>query len=110
MLSLKNFSKLLIEKFGGTPEDYNDLHHLMFSPAVKTSIKEILLTHNAWFVEYILPKLMPDTKINNHPVSEVAKFWVENYLNEYPTVLSLSKVSSYSKPVKSRFKQTEIKF
>src|SRR5579872_4695729 len=45
-------------KFGGVPEDYLEIHNLMdSSKAAFSDVRHRALTHNAWFVGFILEKI-----------------------------------------------------
>ena len=46
------------KRFGGKPEDYIEIHNLMdSSKATMSDVRHRALTHNAWFVGYILEKI-----------------------------------------------------
>lgn len=58
--------------FGGTPEDYLEIHQLLdSSKAVFADNRHRALTHNSWFINTILPKIFGDT-ITNSSGKEVA--------------------------------------
>lgn len=52
-------------RFGGTPEDYMDIHNLMDSS--KSAIadnRHRALTHNAWFIGFVLEAVFGSTRVN----------------------------------------------
>lgn len=54
------------KRYGGKPEDYMDIHNLMDSS--KSSIadnRHRALTHNSWFIGYILEKVFGSTLKNS---------------------------------------------
>lgn len=54
------------KKFGGKPEDYYDIHELMdSSKATMADNRHRALTHHAWFIGFILPKIFGETRINS---------------------------------------------
>lgn len=54
------------KKFGGTPDDYIDIHNLMdSSKATISHSRHRLLTHTSWFVGFILEKIFGTTFVNS---------------------------------------------
>ena len=54
------------KKFGGTMEDYLPIHQLMDSSKMAfADNRHRALTHNSWFINYILPKIFGDTITNS---------------------------------------------
>lgn len=54
------------KKFGGVPEDYLDIHNLMdSSKAAFPDNRHRALTHNAWFIGFILEKIFGTTFTNS---------------------------------------------
>jgi hypothetical protein len=69
------------KKFGGKPEDYLDIHELMDS--TKTTFadnRHRALTHNIWFVAYVLPKIFGHVRTNSdgkeYNVKDVGEYHV----------------------------------
>lgn len=53
-------------KYGGKPEDYLDIHNLMdSSKAAFPDNRHRALTHNAWFIGYIIEKIFGVTRTNS---------------------------------------------
>jgi len=54
------------KRFGGVPEDYIEIHNLMdSSKSCMSDVRHRALTHNAWFVGYILEKIFGVTITNS---------------------------------------------
>lgn len=54
------------KRYGGTPDDYMDIHILMdSSKAAVADNRHRFLTHNAWFIGHILEKIFGSTRINS---------------------------------------------
>lgn len=54
------------KKHGGSPDDYIDIHNLMdSSKAAFADNRHRALTHNAWFIGYILEKIFGATRTNS---------------------------------------------
>lgn len=54
------------KKYGGKPEDYLEIHNLMdSSKAAFPDNRHRALTHNAWFVGFILEKILGSTFTNS---------------------------------------------
>ncbi|MCU0328501.1 MAG: hypothetical protein MUE53_05875 [Chitinophagales bacterium] len=54
------------KKFGGKMQDYLEIHVLLDSSKMAFSDnRHRALTHNSWFVNYILPKIFGDTLTNS---------------------------------------------
>lgn len=54
------------KKFGGTWEDYMDIHEFMdSSKGVIADNRHRALTHNAWFIMTVLPRVFGDTFTNS---------------------------------------------
>ena len=57
-----NHAKSSAKKFGGVWEDYIEIHELMdSSKAAIADNRHRVLTHNSWFISYILPKIFGET-------------------------------------------------
>jgi hypothetical protein len=59
-------AKSSAKKFGGVPDDYMDIHEFMDSS--KGSISDNrhrALTHNSWFIMFVLPRVFGDTRENS---------------------------------------------
>jgi hypothetical protein len=55
-----------VKKYGGTPEDYMPIHELMdSSKATIPDNRHRALTHNSWFISFILPKIFGETFKNS---------------------------------------------
>lgn len=53
-------------KFGGTPHDYLAIHELLdASKGTIADNRHRALTHNAWFISFILPKIFGDVRENS---------------------------------------------
>ena len=53
-------------KYGGKPVDYIDLHNLMdSSKSSMADVRHRCLTHNAWFIGFILEKIFGVTRTNS---------------------------------------------
>lgn len=81
------------KKFGGTPEDYIDIHNLMdSSKATIADSRHRSLTHNSWFVGFIIEKIFGTTRTNSagkvYSVRDIAEQHVlEDYGGRFiPTV------------------------
>src|SRR5690242_17731713 len=60
------------KRFGGVPEDYLEIHEFLdSSKATIADVRHRALTHNAWFISFVLPKVFGDvlTNHNGHVVS-----------------------------------------
>lgn len=54
------------KRYGGKPEDYQDIHDLMDSPkSCICDVRSRALTHNSWFIYNIVEKVFGVTRINN---------------------------------------------
>lgn len=54
------------KKYGGSPEDYLEIHNLMdSSKAAIADNRHRALTHNAWFIGFILEKVFGTTITNS---------------------------------------------
>lgn len=54
------------KKYGGTPEEYLDIHELMdSSKSTFADNRHRVLTHNIWFITTILPKVFGHQRINS---------------------------------------------
>lgn len=54
------------KKYGGTPEDYLDIHELMDSSKITfADNRHRVLTHNIWFITVILPKVFGHQRENS---------------------------------------------
>lgn len=81
------------KKFGGIPEDYMDIHNLMdSSKASLADCRHRALTHNAWFIGFVVEKVFGSTRSNSlgkiYSVRDVAELHVlEDYgMRFIPTV------------------------
>jgi len=53
-------------RYGGIPEDYIEIHNLMDSSKASFSdVRHRALTHNAWFVGFILEKIFGTVIVNS---------------------------------------------
>jgi len=74
------------KKFGGKWEDYIEIHELLdSSKAAIADNRHRVLTHNSWFISYILPKIFGETfrrKSDNQVIStrEIAE---QHVLEDY---------------------------
>ena len=66
-------AKSSAKKFGGQWEDYIEIHELLdSSKAAVADNRHRVLTHNSWFISYILPRIFGETferKSDNRIVS-----------------------------------------
>lgn len=54
------------KRFGGKPEDYMEIHNLMdSSKAAFADNRHRALTHNAWFIGYVLERVFGATFVNS---------------------------------------------
>jgi len=59
-------AQLSVKRYGGTIEDYLDIHELMdSSKAAFPNNGHRVLTHNSWFVVNILPKVFGHQRVNS---------------------------------------------
>ena len=59
-------AKSSARRYGGVPEDYMDIH--VFMDSSKGAIadnRHRALTHNAWFIMNVLPKVFGHTRVNS---------------------------------------------
>lgn len=79
-------AKSSAKKFGGTWEDYMEIHELMdSSKSAFPDNRHRALTHNAWFVGHILPKIFGETfrrKSDGHYV-QVRDIGEQHILEDY---------------------------
>lgn len=53
-------------RFGGDPNDYLDIHNLLdSSKSVIADSRHRALTHNSWFIGFILEKIFGTTRVNS---------------------------------------------
>jgi len=74
-------AELSAKRFGGTPEEYLDIHELMdSSKACFPNNGHRVLTHNSWFVVTILPKVFGDMRTNSagrrYSVKDVGEYHI----------------------------------
>lgn len=69
------------KRYGGTPEDYLDIHRLMDS--TKSCISDNrhrFLTHNSWFITHVLPLIFGERRKNSdgkmYNVKDVGEYHV----------------------------------
>ncbi len=80
-------AKSSVALFGGKWEDYISIHNLLDSSrSVIGDVRHRMLTHNTWFLEYILPRIFGETITNSEgneiPVRSIAERHVlEDYGN-----------------------------
>lgn len=71
------------KKYGGTPEDYLDIHELMDSSKITfADNRHRVLTHNIWFITVILPKVFGHQRENSDGKKYNVKdidLWHEKY-------------------------------
>jgi hypothetical protein len=54
------------KKFGGCPQDYEDIHEFLdSSKGTIADNRHRALTHNAWFISFIIPKVFGNTRVNS---------------------------------------------
>lgn len=59
-------AKSSAKKFGGTMDDYLEIHLLIDSSKIAfADNRHRALTHNSWFINHILPKIFGDTITNS---------------------------------------------
>jgi hypothetical protein len=73
------------KKFGGTPNDYLDIHLLLDdSKKVLGDWRHRALTHNTWFIATILPKIFGNTRTNSDgKVYSVVDIGEQHVLEDY---------------------------
>ena len=86
-------AELSAKRYGGTPEDYLDIHLLLdSSKETFPDNRHRILTHNSWFVGKILPLIFGHVRYNSdkkqYSVKDVGEFHVlEDYkFRFYPSV------------------------
>lgn len=75
-----------VELFGGNIVDYIEIHKLLDNPKMcLNDNRSIILTHNTWFLEVILPKIFTDIMLNSDnnliSVRKIAQEHIKNNLN-----------------------------
>ncbi len=77
------------QRFGGKPEDYIDIHELIDSSGTAfPDVRHRALTHNAWFIKTIIPRVFGEIRTNSegkeYPTALVAQWHViEDYDNRF---------------------------
>src|SRR5262249_43707830 len=71
--------------FGGKPEDYLDIHEFLdSSKAAVADNRHRALTHNAWFLSVVLPRVFGETRANsNGKVYSVRDIGEQHVLEDY---------------------------
>ena len=71
------------QRFGGVPEDYIEIHNIMDSSKITMSDnRHRALTHNSWFIGYILEKIFGPTIKNSQGASVSVKDIGEQHVLE----------------------------
>lgn len=77
------------KRFGGVPDDYQDIHDLMdSSKAAFPNNAHRVITHNSWFVVNILPKVFGHQRVNSagktYNVKDVGEYHIlEDFRNRF---------------------------
>jgi len=59
-------AKNSVKRYGGVPEDYLPIHNLLdSSKSAMADNRHRALTHNAWFIGFILEKIFGTTMVNS---------------------------------------------
>lgn len=72
-------------RFGGKPEDYLDIHEFMdSSKSVIADNRHRALTHNSWFLSFVLPKIFGDVRTNsNEKIYSVRDIGEQHILEDF---------------------------
>ena len=77
------------KKFGGIYKDYLDIHEFMdTSKSTIADNRQRALTHNSWFISFVIPKVFGDVRTNsdgkNYSVRDIAEQHVlEDYAGRF---------------------------
>lgn len=81
-------------KFGGTPEEYEDIHiFLDGSKGAHPDNRHRAATHTAWFISYVIPRVFGHTRVNSagrtYSTVDVAEQHIlEDYSHKFIPTLS----------------------
>jgi hypothetical protein len=91
--------EILHQKYAGNKQ----VEELLLSPLHLTGqLKSLLLTHNSWFLNYILPKILPietrllDFEISAHEIFQAMRFelWMDNGTIFPPSANKLNQIKT----------------